>query len=55
MGQASTQRPQRMHWGFSTVFSSSSQKASMAPVPLPTGTSAVYWAMPIIGPPMMSL
>ena len=39
----------------STVCSSFSQKARMAPVPLATGISAVYWAMPIMGPPAMSL
>ena len=44
-----------MHWGFSTVFSSFSQKARMAPVPLATEMSAVYWAMPIMGPPAISL
>ncbi len=27
----------------------------MAPVPLATGMSAVYWAMPIMGPPAISL
>ena len=27
----------------------------MAPVPLATGMSAVYWAMPIMGPPHTSL
>ena len=47
---AATHLPQRMHWGCSTVCSSFSQKASMQPVPLATGMSAVYWAMPIIGP-----
>ena len=31
------------------------EKARMAPVPLATGMSAVYWAMPIMGPPAMSL
>jgi hypothetical protein len=55
MGQAATHLPQRMHWGFSTVCSSFSQKPAWRSVPLPTGTSAVYWAMPIMGPPMTSL
>ncbi|MFR7533965.1 MAG: hypothetical protein ACLUVS_04130 [Oscillospiraceae bacterium] len=55
MGQTPTHLPQRMHWGCSSYCSSLPAKASMAPVPLPTVTSTLYWARPIMGPPMISL
>ena len=42
IGQTDTHLPQRMHWGFSTVFSSFSQKARMAPVPLATEMTPLY-------------
>ncbi len=52
IGQTSAQRPQRMQEGFSTVLSSSPQKASRALVPLVVPTERSYMALPIMGPPM---
>ena len=55
MGQASTQRPQRMQVGSAETLFSLPANASTAPVPLATGKSADACAIPIIGPPAMSL
>ena len=55
MGQAATQRPQRMQAGNSLARFCSEWKASTPLVPLRMGTSWLKMALPIMGPPMISL